>query len=224
MTGIQAKLQQIFTQPLPGEAAQNIMSPSNRFPGGLSNNWSTARNCSVMLLLYQQQGEWRIIFMKRPSYDGVHSGQVSFPGGKWEQQDKDAWDAAVRETIEEIGITNPIVKLGQLTSIYIPHSNSLVYPMVGMVDEIGTLSPDSFEVEQLIEAPLFDFYQAENLGSFTFNVAGETISAPCYNIDGHCIWGATAMIMSEFLCFVKPYVNLFIAQPFCNAQTLPEYL
>jgi len=224
MTGIQAKLQQIFTQPLPGEAAQNIMSPSNRFPGGLSNNWSTARNCSVMLLLYQQQGEWRIIFMKRPSYDGVHSGQVSFPGGKWEQQDKDAWDAAVRETIEEIGITNPIVKLGQLTSIYIPHSNSLVYPMVGMVDEIGTLSPDSFEVEQLIEAPLFDFYQAENLGSFTFNVAGETISAPCYNIDGHCIWGATAMIMSEFLCFVKPYANLFIAQPFCNAQTLPEYL
>jgi len=224
MTDIQTKLQQIFAQPLPGEAAQILMSPSNRFPGGLSNDRSTARNCSVMLLLYQQQGEWRIIFMKRPSYDGVHSGQVSFPGGKWEQQDKDAWDAAVRETIEEIGITKPIVKLGQLTSIYIPHSNSLVYPMVGMVDEIGTLSPDSFEVEQLIEAPLFDFYQPEHLSSFAFKVAGETISAPCYNINGHCIWGATAMIMSEFLCFVKPYANLFIAQPFCNAQTLPEYL
>jgi 8-oxo-dGTP pyrophosphatase MutT (NUDIX family) len=224
MTDIQTKLQQIFAQPLPGEAGQILMSPSNRFPGGLSDDRSAARNCSVMLLLYQQQGEWRIIFMKRPSYDGVHSGQVSFPGGKWEQQDKDAWDAAVRETIEEIGITKPIVKLGQLTSIYIPHSNSLVYPMVGMVDEIGILSPDSFEVEQLIEAPLFDFYQAENLGSFTFKVAGETISAPCYNIEGHCIWGATAMIMSEFLCFVKPYSDLFIAQPFCNAQTLPEYL
>jgi 8-oxo-dGTP pyrophosphatase MutT (NUDIX family) len=217
------KLRHIFSQPLAGTDAQSLMAPSNRFPGHLTNDSSHARNCSVMILLYQREGEWMVVLMERPSYNGVHSGQVSLPGGKWEPEDKNAWDAAVRETLEEIGVKQPINKIGQLTSIFIPHSDSLVYPMVGYVAEIGEFVPDSFEVAELIEAPVSALYDVANISSFTFQMYDEVIEAPCYKINGHCIWGATAMILSEFLTMVKPYSHWFTAPSPYNAQTVQEY-
>jgi 8-oxo-dGTP pyrophosphatase MutT (NUDIX family) len=201
---MELKLRDIFRRPLPGETAQNRMSASSRFTGDKLADPSTARNSSVMILLYQQQNEWYFPLIKRPTYDGAHSGQISLPGGKWEPVDKDAWEAALRETYEEIGISEGVQFVGSLTPLYIPNSNYMVYPQVGYISTQPVFKPDFFEVEELVVAPLKDFFNLENRKTFTREIRSYMVTAPFFEIKGHCVWGATAMILSEFFELAGP--------------------
>lgn len=202
-----------FDGELPGIKAHMRMAPQNRFPNGEMSIPSGARNSSVMILLYLKDGRLHMPLIQRPLYNGAHSGQISLPGGKWEPTDNSAWEAALRETFEEIGVSHHIEPLGQLSPLYIPHSNYLVYPFVGFYNHVPVFAPDAFEVEQLLEVAVDEFFSSDNLADYLYIKGGYELVAPSYKISGRSVWGATAMIISEFVEVVGPVVkNRFVEQ------------
>ncbi|MBN1339443.1 MAG: CoA pyrophosphatase [Bacteroidales bacterium] len=115
----------------------------------------SARQGAVLILLYQKNGSVYTVFIERQQYDGVHSGQISFPGGKREDSDESIIFTAIREAEEEIGILrNQIHIIGTLTNIYIPPSNFLVTPVVGYTDARMKFTPQMTEVAGIIETDL----------------------------------------------------------------------
>lgn len=196
-------LKQALTRPLPGVDAQRRMSPSVRFTGNKQFDRGRARLSSVLILLYQKDGEWHIPLIQRPKYDGAHSGQVSFPGGKQEQGDASYLDTALRETEEEIGISRDgLMFISQLSSLYIPNSNFVVYPQVCITDNKPVFNPDLREVETVIEVPVRQLLSPDTIHRFIRSINGVIVDAPFYKVDNYVIWGATAMILSEFLSLV----------------------
>jgi 8-oxo-dGTP pyrophosphatase MutT (NUDIX family) len=193
-----------FNNELPGRRAHLLMAPPNRFDERSVTLQPNCRNSSVMIMVYESNGQLCIPVIKRPSYNGVHSGQMSLPGGKWELCDESAWHAAVRETREEIGVLGDIEFIGSLSPFYIPHSNFMVYPFVGQYAGNPEFIPCAYEVECLVEVPLNDFFDIAKRDEFIYGGGDSAFSAPCYNINGHCIWGATAMIISEFVEALRP--------------------
>lgn len=158
-----------------------------------------AQASGVLILIYPDKGKIHTPCILRPKYDGVHGGQVSFPGGKAEPGDRDIVETALREASEEIGVDPTMVKvIGKLTDLYIPPSNFLVTPVVGYSLSRPVFSIDPFEVEKLLEIDLLNLlYEPviEQLKIVTRD--GLEIEAPAYMMDGNVIWGATAMIISE---------------------------
>ncbi len=184
---------------LPGEKAQLKMAPSNRSSAHTIFNKNKLRNSGVLLMLYLKNGKLHIPFILRPIYNGAHSGQIGLPGGKAEPFDANMQETAIRETYEEIGITkNKIDILGALTPLFIPHSNFNVFPFVGYCKQEPFFSPDPIEVAKIIEAPLKHLIKPSTIQTFENTIHGEHIIAPYFNVNDHQIWGATAMIISEF--------------------------
>ncbi len=183
---------------LPGEKAQIKMAPSNRSEAATMFNQNHLRNSSVLILLYPKNEQLYIPFILRPIYNGAHSGQIGLPGGKSEPFDNTLLDTALRETYEEIGIrAKDIEILGQLTPLYIPHSNFNVFPFVGFCKTNPIFSPDPIEVAKIIEAPLQNLLLPDTVQYFEHSVENENFTAPFFNIDNYQIWGATAMMISE---------------------------
>ena len=142
-------IKQRLTLPLPGKYMQMQMAPTFR-PD--INNQQTSVKAGVMILLYPNPTELHVVLMKRPEYPGTHSGQISFPGGKFEANDENLIKTALRETEEEIGVlSSNVMVLGQLTPLYIPASEFEVYPTVGFIDKPQFII-DPQEVEYVIEA------------------------------------------------------------------------
>ena len=193
-------------KPLPGKEAQMTMMPklsdTTRF--NLSSKGDAIPG-GVLVLLYPYQGELHMPFMLRPDYGGVHSGQVSFPGGKKEDGDIDLIRTALRESNEELGIPDDKVEvIGILTELYIIASNYKVLPVVGFLDHRPSFNPDPREVVEIIEAPL-SLLQSEHIikeGPFMARSEFEIV-APYFDINNHRVWGATAMMLSEFLTVFK---------------------
>lgn len=161
---------------------------------------------SVLMLFYpSESGLPSIVFIQRSLYDGVHSGQISFPGGRYEKGDPDLKYTALRETHEEIGVSPDMVQVvGKLTDLYIPPSNYLVSPYVAIAEKRPSFSADPREVAEIIEVDLNLFLQKENCVTTSITVnEGYKIQTPCFSINGHIIWGATAMIISEFLSMLE---------------------
>lgn len=184
---------------LPGRSAQEIMAPrpidESRF---VENPDFPAKLGGVMVMLYERDGDWWIPLMKRPEYNGHHSGQVSFPGGKKEKYDADLIETAFRETEEEVGIgATQIDMLGNLTELFIVASNFKVLPTVGLLNESPIYMPDSKEVESILEISLSDLKNESKKGVKTMHFGQYTIHSPYYDVDGHVVWGATAMMLSE---------------------------
>lgn len=196
------RLTEQLQKPLPGEEAQYRMAPGYR--PRLKPEYIAAQNPKiggVMLLIFEREGEFRTVFTKRREYDGVHSGQMSFPGGKKDETDVDIRQTALRETKEEVGVEpEQIQVIGSLSSLYIPPSNFLVYPTVGYAPSINSFSPQQEEVAEVVEIPL-DFFMDErnvNLQTEISVYGGNKVKAPAYIFGPHIIWGATAIILSEF--------------------------
>jgi len=217
-------IEKAFSKPLPGIEIQRLMSPSVRFTGSVKHDPNKARKSSVLLLLYKKEGVWYIPLIQRPTYKGAHSGQVSFPGGKTEDRDVSILDTALRESEEEIGVKrNGIQFISELTPLYIPNSNFMVYPQVCITSSSPVFKADKREVESIIEAPVAQLLAPQTIHHFSRRINGVQVDAPFYNIHGYVIWGATAMIVSEFLHLIK-HIDLFNLQSHsysaCNA---PEY-
>jgi len=186
-------------KPLPGIDFQKKMAPESRIRN-LVPETGELKKSAVLLLLYNRDNVIHIVFIKRAENDSVHSGQISFPGGKFDDGDKDLIHTSLRETHEEIGVnTNDVLILGSLSVLLIPVSNYLVYPTVGYCINEPHFLINEDEVAGIIEIPLTHFIKAENATMGTVEVRGNQFEVPLFKTDEIQIWGATAMIMSEFV-------------------------
>ena len=194
-------LSQRLADGLPGIDQQLLMAPANRendIRKGLHN--PEAIKSSVLILIYPHNGLLKTVVMLRPSYSGVHSGQISLPGGKWETTDKDMASTALRETQEEIGVEPSTIRLiGALSPLYIPPSNYIVFPFIGLADNKPNFLTDPNEVQELIEINLQGLLD-KNTATLRKVILsdGTSYEVPCYAFGEVIIWGATAMILSEF--------------------------
>ena len=192
--------------PLPGQVAQAKMASGTRtkFPTVPKK----AKKACVLCLLYPKEKEWYIALMRRVSSSNPndsHSGQMSFPGGKLEATDASYEEGALRETEEEMGIpATDIEVLGKLTPMYIPVSNFIVYPFVGKLSATPVFMPEAAEVKQIVELPLDLLLDDKNRKVKDLIIRDYTIKeVPYFDVFGNVVWGATAMMLSEFVEVVK---------------------
>ncbi len=171
----------------------------------------SARESGVLLLLQEASaGEssvergHNLIFIERTEDRSVHSRQIAFPGGQREIGDASLMETALREAEEEIGIDSDSVKIvGALTPLYIPVSNFMVYPFVGVAVGSASLTPQPSEVARIIPVPVSYLFSEGTRIQTTVSpesAKGETFEVPAYQLPagGPLVWGATAMILSEF--------------------------
>ncbi len=200
MDELTARLSQRLNEPLPGFDAQIRMASKLRInASNFKFDTSKARIGAILIALYPDNGIVKTVLMKRPDYDGTHSGQVSFPGGKMEDEDGGVVEAALREAEEEVGIKiGDVNVIGQLTELYIPPSNFLVHPVVGILDSIPDLVPDQHEVEHILQPELDYLFREDIIDEKDILLNnGIKLRTPYFEVDGHTVWGATAMIISE---------------------------
>lgn len=189
-------LREALKEKLPGEEGQMGMAPEFR---GEKIFAADPLSAAVMILLYPHKENINVVFIKRNVYNGPHSAQVSFPGGAWEADDGSLENTALRETGEELGITEEIDLLGSFTQLHIPVSNFIVTPYAGWLKERPVFQPDSTEVQYVIEASLRELSDPANILSDKWEQHGRSIVAPYYRVGNEKIWGATAMMLCEFL-------------------------
>jgi 8-oxo-dGTP pyrophosphatase MutT (NUDIX family) len=197
------RLEKRLAEPLPGLAAQLEMASAARMQG-----WAVRedhRPSGVLALLYPQDAAWHMVFMRRQDKGDPHGGQISFPGGRQDPEDADVVQTALREAQEELAIQPAQVRvLGQLTRLYIPHSNYMVYPTVGISLERPAFIPEEEEVAEVIESELAHFLQPYARQRTTIRDArGYFPDVPAFEVRGHYIWGATAMILNELLTALR---------------------
>lgn len=192
-------LTQKLHDPLPGESAHRIMQASSKLRLTFKPN-SRTRKSAVLVLFYPYKDEIYFPLILRPAYDGVHSGQVAFPGGRFEPTDENLIRTALREAQEEIGLRlNDVKVVGILTELFIPASNFYVLPVIATMPYRPDFYPDPREVEDIFEINLKEISDIEIIGSGDIQVRGEQVHAPHYMVQGYKIWGATAMMISELL-------------------------
>ena len=157
------------------------------------------KTAAVMMLFYPKNGRTHLVLIVRNSYEGIHSAQIAFPGGKYEANDQNYRNTALRETHEEIGIHPSIVEIVMpFTHLYIQASNFMVYPFLGICKEEIVFVPDGNEVVNIIELPLNDFLNDDLIITTTMSTSyAKNIKIPAFNIEGHIVWGATAMMLNE---------------------------
>ena len=194
-------LSKIEEIPTLGLKAQLKMAPPQRF-GTMETLLTIPENvryAAVMMLLYPIEGDLHFCLIQRTNYAGKHSGQISFPGGKKEEEDVDYWATALRETQEEVGVdSSKVTLLKQLSSTYIPPSNFYVYPYMAYVESRPNFIPEKGEVEKVIEVPLNDLLKEASMqeGFITASYSDEVL-VPMFVFDSCDVWGATAMILAE---------------------------
>ncbi len=199
------QLRELLTLPLPGEVAQLKMAPNGRLRS-FEIDELKLRKAAVLIPLFELNDILHVVLTLRSAYDGIHSAQVSFPGGKFEEGETEAISVALRESEEELGIGGRSVEIiGALSPLIIPVSSMLVYPVVGWLHEQVNYNPDKREVQKVIESPLV-LFKRELIKSST-SILGNSkspIEVPYFEIDQEKVWGATAMIISELMAILEP--------------------
>lgn len=194
-------LQEKFLKPLPGKPAH-----AQFYPNRAGNDRNPAedpklRMSAVAIILYNNSDQVPCtLLIQRPTYEGTHSGQVAFPGGKWEASDANLQATALRECMEEVGIAqNELQYAGKLTDVYIPVSSFLVEPYVFFWPEPRTtLTLSEREVTNIYETPINQLSD-ENIGQIDIEIASNTFirDVPHFILPNYRIWGATAIMLNE---------------------------
>ncbi len=202
------KLKTRLQHPLPGLTAHAVMASETRLKLKMPSPNERTRESAVLILFYPSDNQVFIPLILRPQYDGVHGGQMAFPGGRAEKEDENLIRTALREAQEEIGVRVSDVKiLGELTKLFIPPSNFYVQPVVGYMTRKPEFYPDPREVDKVIEITLEDLKKPSIIGRKTLNVRGVEVETPYYNILDTTVWGATAMMISELLILIDSVEN-----------------
>ncbi len=212
---LQQQIARDLASKLPGQDAQYEMAPKPR-PGSEQGD-ATPPDASmngVLILLYPHRGEYYLPLIRRQVYPGVHSGQISLPGGGMEPCDTDVADTALREAQEEVGADpDAVTVLGQLSPLYIGASNNVVYPTVGITDRRPDFVLDPREVAELIETPISVLQDHANLRHELWHLRGHDVDVPFFRVGDNTVWGATAMILNEFLALpaLTEYATSFVS-------------
>jgi 8-oxo-dGTP pyrophosphatase MutT (NUDIX family) len=199
------KLREEIQKGLPGTEVQWALASSDRLARDFPRTpREDSQEAAVLILIYPDHGSLHTIFIQRPEYNGVHGGQISFPGGKKEDCDTSLTETALREAAEETGIiAEEIEIIGILTPLYIPVSNIVVTPVTGWSDKKPLIRPDRNEVVFTIEADLAPFIDYSIMRSKPYEIRGEKINIRYFDYEGNMIWGATAMMLHELLTIIK---------------------
>ena len=163
------------------------------------------KKAAVLAIFYpNKNNETCFLLTLRASYNGTHSAQISFPGGKSEKEDVDFMHTAKRETFEEVGIKQEdITIIKQFTDAYIPPSNFLVTPFMGILNKTPTFITNE-EVEEIIEVKLVDLLDDSKIIMKKMSTSYmKSIDIPCFKLNGYIVWGATAMMLSEIKDVLK---------------------
>ncbi|NNE28995.1 MAG: CoA pyrophosphatase [Saprospiraceae bacterium] len=189
-------------KPLPGPEAQFRMAHGARVNYPEPNPHT--RDASVLLLLFPEQDEWSTLFIQRVSHNpkDKHSGQIAFPGGMKDPGDDSLRHTALREAQEEVGLASEKVNLlGELSPLFISVSNFMVHPFVGMVDHKPSWTLQEKEVAGIIETPINFFTNPKQIEHTNIRISDNLRlrNVPYFNMQGKVLWGATAMILNEFL-------------------------
>jgi 8-oxo-dGTP pyrophosphatase MutT (NUDIX family) len=180
--------------------AQLRMSPT---PRGFNTAFADTppRQAAVLVLLYPHTpDDWHLILTRRPDSMRKHSGQVSFPGGSRDEADASFVATALRETCEELGICDPanMTILGELNTCYIPPTNFEVHPIVGALPALPEMTVSADEVAEVLTLSLHGLLHPATLQHEMRDIMGYSVSVPFYRVGEHKVWGATAVMLSEF--------------------------
>jgi len=195
-------LKQHLALPLPGKEIQYQMAPEDR-DKKVSKEMTSPKKGAVLILLFKKSNKLYFLLTERADNLKFHGGQISFPGGLFENKDKTLQQTALRETFEETGfrvLENQII--GKLTPLYIPVSNFQVFPFVAFSPTIPKWRKNNSEVKLLITVSLTDFLCQSPL-EMEKTIAGEKVKIPYFWVSNKVVWGATAMILNEFKVVLK---------------------
>ena len=196
------RLQIALSKPLPGADAHAIMAPNPRREWPKGFNRDEIRDAAGLLLLFPIATEAHIVLTVRADTLGRHGGQVSLPGGVAEPGETFE-HAALREAHEEIALqAADVTVLGPLTPIDIPVGGFRLHPIVAATEKRPALVPSDGEVAQILEVPLADLFEPGRRTRISRVRNGREIVVPMFQIAGTEVWGATAMVLSEFLVLV----------------------
>ncbi len=193
-----------LSKPLPGVISHQKMAPKHHLDELKNRKYPVpnAKKSAVLILFFHENDFLKMIVIRRSVYVGVHSGQIAFPGGRFEDEDIDLETTALREIKEEIGIPeNKIEIIGRLSDIYVPPSNFLISIFVGYLDEKPIYNIDEREVNEVIEIPFDDFFKPDVIKhkDFYINSIKAVSDAPYFDVTNVEIWGASAMVIRELL-------------------------
>ncbi|WP_369049020.1 CoA pyrophosphatase [Tenacibaculum sp. UWU-22] len=195
-----SKINLLKVKELGGLKTQYKLAPATRLqytPEKIKNK--NPKKAAVLALFYpDKNNKTTFLLTKRASYNGTHSGQISFPGGKTEKTDLNLQETALRETYEEVGVSTPTIKvIRELTDIYIPPSNFLATPFIAYTNTQPNFKYNS-EVAELIEVLASDLLNKLNLTSAKISTPYmKNVTVPCFKLNNYVVWGATAMILAE---------------------------
>lgn len=206
VVALEARLRRVLAGPLPGLEAQLRMAPQPRVGWDPNQPPPDLRDAAALVLVYPLNEEPHVLLTVRGSGLRKHTGQVSLPGGGIDA-DESVETAALREASEEVGIAPASVRLvGRLTPLQIPISGYMLHPVVGFVERRPVFQRAEWEVARILEVPMSVLRDPATVKrrTRTREFGGQTveIEVPYFDIDGEQVWGATAMVLAEFLALI----------------------
>ena len=197
------KLQQRINNSLPGEKAQQLtqvtVSANVEFPYSIEK----AMPAAVLILLFPYNNDIHFFLTKRTNEVEHHKGQISLPGGAWEEGEK-LHETAIRETEEEIGVPKHAVNyIGSLTPYFTAATGFMIHPFLGWTQEKPETNIHDMEVNSLFHVPISALIDEKTLMIEDWTISGYDAKVPFYNFSGRKVWGATAAILSEFKFILK---------------------
>lgn len=196
------RLQERLQEPLPGWLAHRHLMPESRKYDDLNKSLHPA---AVLISLFQKDLEWFFPLIRRTADGFAHSGQIALPGGRREAGENDI-ETALREAHEEVNILPEEVEvIGTTSTLPIPVSKHVVQPVVGFTQSIPDFTPEPREVADIFYLSVRELCEQE-VQQESWHFKGRDWDIPFFDVQGNKVWGATAMILSEFRTLAKEVI------------------